>query len=99
MTQPPLTIDVVSDVVCPWCYLGKRRLERTLTRIPDREVTVRWRPFRLDPTIPPEGIDRETYLTRKFGKLDAVADFASPADGDGPRGGHHLPLRCHHPRS
>jgi len=74
MTQPALTIDVVSDVVCPWCYLGKRRLEQALTLTPDREITVRWRPFRLDPTIPAEGIDRETYLTRKFGSLEAVAD-------------------------
>ncbi len=73
MTQPPLTIDVVSDVVCPWCYLGKRRLERALAAVPDIPVTVRWRPFRLDPTIPPEGIDREVYLTRKFGSLEAVA--------------------------
>jgi predicted DsbA family dithiol-disulfide isomerase len=74
MTQPALTIDVVSDVVCPWCYLGKRRLEQALALMPDRDTTVRWRPFRLDPTIPPEGIDREDYLTRKFGSLEAVAD-------------------------
>ena len=77
MTQPALTIDVVSDVVCPWCYLGKRRLERALATIPDRAVTVRWRPFRLDPTIPPQGIDREAYLTRKFGSLEAVAELPS----------------------
>ena len=73
MTDPETTIDVISDVVCPWCYLGKRRLERALALLPDRRIRVRWRPFRLDPTIPPEGIARDTYLTRKFGSVAAVA--------------------------
>ena len=63
----PVTIDVVSDVVCPWCYIGKRRLEAALKLMPDVEVQVQWRPFQLDPTIPPGGIDRIDYLTRKFG--------------------------------
>ncbi|KAB2866439.1 MAG: DsbA family oxidoreductase [Bauldia sp.] len=69
----PLPIDVVSDVVCPWCYLGKRRLAAGLDLAPEIAATVRWLPFRLDPTIPPEGIDRRTYLERKFGSLEAVA--------------------------
>jgi len=68
----PLTIDVVSDVVCPYCYLGKRRLERALTLAAEVDVVVRWRPHRLDPTIPPEGIDREEYMTAKFGSLAAI---------------------------
>ena len=68
-----LRIDVVSDVVCPWCYLGKRRLARALDAGIGADVEVGWRPFRLDPTIPPDGIPREQYLTRKFGSLDAVA--------------------------
>jgi predicted DsbA family dithiol-disulfide isomerase len=68
-----MTVDVVSDVVCPWCYLGKRRLERAIELLPRIELVVRWRPFRLDPTIPAGGIDRRDYLTRKFGSLDAVA--------------------------
>jgi predicted DsbA family dithiol-disulfide isomerase len=67
-----LTIDVVSDVVCPWCYLGKRRLERALTLVPDLAVEVRWRPFQLDPTIPPEGIDRRAYIEKKFGIAGSV---------------------------
>jgi predicted DsbA family dithiol-disulfide isomerase len=65
-------IDVYSDVVCPWCYLGKRRLERALGMISGRTLQVSWRPFRLDPTIPPEGIDRATYITRKFGDAAAI---------------------------
>ena len=72
MPLPTTTIDVFSDVVCPWCYLGKHRLARAIALVEDREVTVRWHPFRLDPTIPPEGIDRDAYLTRKFGSVAAV---------------------------
>jgi predicted DsbA family dithiol-disulfide isomerase len=71
-TTVPLTIDVVSDVICPWCYLGKRRLEKALTMLPAVAVTINWRPFQLDPTTPPEGVDRRTYFERKFGSLAAV---------------------------
>ncbi|MEP2116626.1 DsbA family oxidoreductase [Bauldia litoralis] len=68
----PLQIDVVSDVVCPWCYLGKRRLDHALEMTQGLEVAVRWKPFRLDPTIPPEGVTRKDYLEGKFGSLEAV---------------------------
>ena len=75
MTSPaePMTVDVVSDVVCPWCYLGKRRLELALEEAEDIEVEVRWRPFQLDPTIPDGGVDREQYFREKFGDLTRVA--------------------------
>ena len=53
----PLSVDVVSDVVCPWCYIGKKRLETALAAVPEVAAEVRWRPFQLDPTIPP-GADR-----------------------------------------
>mgnify|MGYP001031521956 CR=1 FL=1 len=59
-------IDVVSDVVCPWCYLGMRRLERALEGITDIKADVRWRPFQLDPTIPAEGKERKAYMLAKF---------------------------------
>lgn len=70
---PPLAIDVVSDVICPWCYLGKARLEKgiALAGIP---VVVRWRPYQLDPSIPPEGMDRRTYLQSKFGPGDGISE-------------------------
>ncbi len=61
-----LAIDVVSDVVCPWCYLGKKRLERALAQEPE-PIDVRWRPYQLDPSIPKAGVDRRAYLTNKFG--------------------------------
>ena len=61
-------IDVVSDTVCPWCYIGKKRFDAARTERPDIELEVRWRPFQIDPTIPPEGVDRREYLEAKFGK-------------------------------
>ncbi len=65
--KPRVEIDVVSDVVCPWCFVGKRRLEAALALTPDVDVGVHWRPYQLDNTIPPGGISREAYLTGKFG--------------------------------
>jgi predicted DsbA family dithiol-disulfide isomerase len=62
-----LTIDVVSDVVCPWCYLGEKRLEAALAE-ESTSVAVRWRPYQLDPTIPQGGLDRAEYMERKFGR-------------------------------
>ncbi len=72
----PLTIDVVSDVVCPWCYLGEKRLAAALAE-ESEPVVIRWRPYQLDPTIPEGGLDRQAYMARKFGndgKLKAVHD-------------------------
>jgi predicted DsbA family dithiol-disulfide isomerase len=63
----PLTIDVVSDVVCPWCYLGEKRLEVALSE-EIGPVVVRWRPYQLDPAIPEGGLDRREYMERKFGR-------------------------------
>lgn len=68
MTAPALTIDVVSDVMCPWCYIGKRRLEAALDEVrAEMDVEVRWRPYQLDPTLPKHGKDRQQYLEDKFG--------------------------------
>jgi predicted DsbA family dithiol-disulfide isomerase len=67
----PVTIDIYSDVVCPWCYVGKRRLERALSQVPTAATHVRWRPFQLNPLMPKDGADRTSYLEAKFGSLDA----------------------------
>ena len=68
MTVPALTIDIVSDVMCPWCYIGKRRLEAALDEVSNEiDVEVRWRPYQLDPTLPKQGKDRSRYLEEKFG--------------------------------
>jgi len=69
-------IDVVSDVVCPWCYIGKRRLEGAIALSPEIDVTVNWRPYFLNPWIPREGIDRQTYLETKFGSAERYAVIA-----------------------
>ena len=64
----PIQIDVISDVICPWCFLGKRRLDKALSMLPDIKTEVVFRPFYLDPTIPAEGVDRGEYMEGKFGK-------------------------------
>ena len=69
-------VDVVSDVVCPWCFIGKHRLETALTLIPDIPVAVNWRPYFLNPWIPRDGIDRQTYLETKFGSAQRYAVIA-----------------------
>lgn len=72
MSQP-VTIDIVSDVMCPWCYIGKRRLDAALESLDGIETRVQWRPYQLDPTLPPEGRDRKTYLETKFGGPEKAA--------------------------
>ncbi len=62
-----ISVEVVSDVICPWCFLGKRRLEKAIGLLEDVKVEVNWRPFFLDPTIPAEGMSRRAYLENKFG--------------------------------
>ncbi len=62
-----MRIDIVSDVVCPWCFIGKRRLEKALVLRPEIAVEIVWRPFQLNPDMPAEGVDRQAYLAAKFG--------------------------------
>ncbi|HEY1327159.1 MAG TPA: DsbA family oxidoreductase [Casimicrobiaceae bacterium] len=77
VTAANLTVDVVSDVVCPWCYIGKRRLESALAELragePDLSVAVRWHPFQLNPDLPAEGMDRRAYLEAKWGSAERAA--------------------------
>ncbi|MHA7772799.1 DsbA family oxidoreductase [Roseibium sp. M-1] len=78
MTDPaPLTVDVVSDVMCPWCYIGKRRLEAALRSVPQLNILVRWHPFQIDATLPKTGKDRKQYLSDKFGGLERADAFYS----------------------
>jgi predicted DsbA family dithiol-disulfide isomerase len=74
--QKPVRIDVVSDVVCPWCFIGKHRLEKALALRPGVAVEVHWRPFFLNDWIPREGISREQYLTTKFGSPERYKGIA-----------------------
>jgi predicted DsbA family dithiol-disulfide isomerase len=66
-TKTHVKIDVISDVVCPWCYLGKARLEAALKELPDVQAEISWRPYMLDPSIPRTGVDRKAYMEAKFG--------------------------------
>ncbi|MDL2409486.1 DsbA family oxidoreductase [Rhizobium calliandrae] len=69
-----ITIDIVSDVVCPWCYLGKARLELAIAEVQDEVgVDINWRPYRLNPDYPPEGVDHKKALEQKLGGAERVA--------------------------
>jgi predicted DsbA family dithiol-disulfide isomerase len=74
--KPPVRIDVVSDVVCPWCFIGKRRLEKAIALKPDIPVEVHWRPYYLNDWVPREGMARNDYLTAKFGSPERYKDIA-----------------------
>ena len=81
-----IEIDVISDVICPWCFLGKRRLDKAIASLDDIKVEVNWRPFFLDPTIPKEGMGRRAYLESKFGaeRLKNIHDpFIAAGKEDG----------------
>ena len=67
-----MKIDIIFDTVCPWCFIGKRRLEMALSMRPKIKVKPNWRPFLLNPEMPPEGIDRTAYLVKKFGSESRV---------------------------
>jgi len=68
----PMQIEIVSDTVCPWCFIGKRRFERALAERPGLDINVSWLPFQLNPDMPPEGLDRKSYLGAKFGSAEAT---------------------------
>lgn len=69
-----ITVDVVSDVVCPWCFIGQKRLDKAIAAV-DIDVRIRWRPFQLDPTIPPEGKNRRDYMVAKFGSEQRIREI------------------------
>jgi predicted DsbA family dithiol-disulfide isomerase len=70
-----ITVDVVSDVVCPWCFIGQNRLDKAIAALDDVEVHIRWRPFQLDPTVPPQGKDRREYMLAKFGSDERIREI------------------------
>jgi len=84
-------IDVISDVVCPWCYIGKRHLERALelwrARYPDEFPTVRWHPFQLNPQLPAGGVPRKQYLEDKFGGPERAKEIYARVSAAGKRAG------------
>ena len=78
MSTPKIKIDVVSDVVCPWCYIGKRRLEKAIHQLHGEvEVELEFHPFELNPDMPKEGRNQKEYLTDKFGGADRFKQLTS----------------------
>ena len=76
-----ITLDVLSDPICPWCYIGKVNLDRALEARPEHALTIQWHPFQLNPDMPAEGMDRRTYLETKFGGKDnAVRVYSQIAE-------------------
>ncbi len=76
MSEPvSISVDVVSDVVCPWCFIGQKRLDKAIGTVEGVDVHVSWRPFQLDPTIPAQGKDRREYMLAKFGSEERIRDI------------------------
>ncbi len=73
-------IDIISDPICPWCYIGKTRLDRALEANPDHDIIIEWHPFQLNPTMPDEGMDRREYLETKFGGQEGAIKVYSQID-------------------
>src|ERR1017187_2103218 len=86
-----LHVDILSDLICPWCYVGKRRLEKAIAA-PDRqhEVRVRWLPFQLNPTMPNEGISRRDYRIKKFGSWERSQELDAKVVAVGKEEGIHF---------
>lgn len=82
-----MLIEIYSDLICPWCFLGKVRLDRALAERPGVRVDIRWMPFQLNPDLPTDGMDRELYFTAKFGgpervrQMNAVVEQAAAREG------------------
>lgn len=82
-----LQIDIVSDVACPWCYIGKKHLEKALESFDSQPVEITWHPYQLDPTIPVEGIARDEYFANKFGSIDRIEQIFERVVGVGEKAG------------
>ncbi|MCC7049152.1 MAG: DsbA family oxidoreductase [Alphaproteobacteria bacterium] len=82
-----MRIDIFSDVICPWCFIGKRRLEKALALRPQPESKIHWRAFQLNPGMPPEGMERVAYLTAKFGGPEAAQRIYDTVRAAGQRSG------------
>lgn len=83
VAPPRMSIDIVSDVACPWCYIGKRRLEAALAARNQPRPEIRWHPFQLNPDIPPGGVDRRTYLEDKFGGAERAREIYARVEAAG----------------
>lgn len=73
-----IKLDIISDVACPWCYVGKAYLDRALEARPNHQFQIEWHPYQLNPELPPEGMDRIAYMAAKFGNRDTIVRIHKP---------------------
>ena len=73
-----IKLDILSDPICPWCFIGKTNLDRALEQRPDHPFAIEWHPFQLNPDMPPEGMDRRAYMEAKFGGRDGAVRAYAP---------------------
>ncbi|MEM7319406.1 MAG: DsbA family oxidoreductase [Pseudomonadota bacterium] len=78
MTDKTVKLDIISDPICPWCYIGKTHLDSALNEIPDHPFDIEWHPFQLNPDMPEGGMDRRDYLEQKFGGKDGAVRAYAP---------------------
>lgn len=78
MSDQTIKLDIMSDPICPWCYIGKTHLDTALAETPDHPFVIEWHPFQLNPDMPPEGMDRRAYLETKFGGKDGAVRAYAP---------------------
>jgi predicted DsbA family dithiol-disulfide isomerase len=85
-----IAVEVVSDLVCPWCYIGQKRIEAAVAGLPDIDVDISWRPYQLDPTIPAKGKDRRDYMLAKFGSEERIREIHARIEPIGAAEGIHF---------
>ncbi|MEP3330107.1 DsbA family oxidoreductase [Sedimentitalea sp.] len=78
MTDQTITLDILSDPICPWCYIGKANLDAALASVPDHPFVIQWHPFQLNPDMPAEGMGRREYLETKFGGKEGATRAYAP---------------------
>ncbi len=83
-------LDIISDPICPWCYIGKTNLDKALEQVPDHPFTIEWHPFQLNPDMPAGGMDRRAYLEGKFGGKEGAVKAYAPVVEHAERAGAHI---------
>ena len=83
-------LDIISDPICPWCYIGKANLDKALEQFPDHPFIIEWHPFQLNPDMPAEGMDRRAYLEGKFGGKEGAVKAYAPVVAAAEKSGAHI---------
>ena len=89
-----IKLDILSDPICPWCYIGKANLERALEKVGDHPFEIEWHPFQLNPNMPAGGVDRRTYLETKFGGQEGAVKAYLPVAQHAGKAGLKINFEC-----